>query len=164
MPAKEATFSENSRSSYRQFLDRHILPVLGDLPIKDISSAMLTKLLLEFQKGGKAHSSAVKLFNILNGIFKMAFLDGSIDENPIVWQIYDKNILYINSNIRIIWNSNCKINKLNRNINARKFQCITDLQFIRSCFLEMIRVKWIEYKQDIYNSDHTSDSQSPYKV
>lgn len=84
MPAKEVTFSENSRSSYRQFLDRHILPVLGDLPMGDISPAMLTKLLLEFQKGGKAHSSAVKLYNILNGIFKMAFLDGSINENPML--------------------------------------------------------------------------------
>lgn len=84
MPAKEVTFSENSRSSYRQFLDRHILPVLGNLPLGDISPAMLTKLLLEFQKGGKAHSSAVKLYNILNGIFKMAFLDGSINENPML--------------------------------------------------------------------------------
>lgn len=84
MPAKEVTFSENSRSSYRQFLDRHILPILGDLPMGDISPAMLTKLLLEFQKGGKSHSSAVKLYNILNGIFKMAFLDGSINENPML--------------------------------------------------------------------------------
>lgn len=84
MPAKEAIFSENSRSSYRQFLDRHILPVLGDLPMADISPAMLTKLLLEFQKSGKAHSSAVKLFNILNGLFKMAFLDGSININPML--------------------------------------------------------------------------------
>ena len=50
----------------------------------DISPAMLTKLLLEFQKGGKAHSSTVKLFNILNGLFKMAFLDGSININPML--------------------------------------------------------------------------------
>ena len=31
MPTKEATFSENARSSYRMFLDKHILPVLGDV-------------------------------------------------------------------------------------------------------------------------------------
>ena len=29
MPAKEITFSENARYNYRQFLDKHILPVLG---------------------------------------------------------------------------------------------------------------------------------------
>lgn len=84
MPAKEATFSENSRSNYRQCLDNHILPVLGDFPMKDITPAMLTKLLLDFQKSGKAHSSAVKLYNILNGVFKMAFLDDSIQENPML--------------------------------------------------------------------------------
>ena len=33
MPTKEATFSENARSSYRMFLDKHILPVLGDVPV-----------------------------------------------------------------------------------------------------------------------------------
>lgn len=84
MPAKEATFSENSRSNYRQCLDNHILSVLGDFPMKGITPAMLTKLLLDFQKSGKAHSSAVKLYNILNGIFKMAFLDDSIQENPML--------------------------------------------------------------------------------
>ena len=48
MPAKEATFSENSRSNYRQCLDKHILPVLGDFPMRDITPSMLTKLLLDF--------------------------------------------------------------------------------------------------------------------
>lgn len=84
MPAKEATFSENSRSNYRQCLDKHILPVLGDFPMRDITPSMLTKLLLDFQKSGKAHSSAVKLYNILNGVFKMTFLDDSIQENPML--------------------------------------------------------------------------------
>lgn len=82
MPAKEATFSENSRSNYRQCLDNHILPTLGDLYMKDITPAMLTKLLLDFQKSGKAHSSAVKIYTILGGIFKMAYLGDMIDRNP----------------------------------------------------------------------------------
>lgn len=84
MPAKEATFSENARSSYQMFLDRHIFPSLGDIPLKDISAAMISKLLLAFQKKGYSHASAVKLYNILNGIFKMAFLDNSIPENPML--------------------------------------------------------------------------------
>lgn len=84
MPTKETTFSENSRSSYRQCLNKHILPVLGDQLLKDITPAMITKLLVAFQKSGKAHSSAVKLYNILNVIFKMAFLDESIHQNPML--------------------------------------------------------------------------------
>ena len=50
MPAKEATFSENARASYRMFLDKHILPVLGDTLLVEITPAMITKLLLDFQK------------------------------------------------------------------------------------------------------------------
>ena len=84
MPTKEATFSENSRSSYQRNLDVHILPILGDFLIVDITPAMISKLLLDFQKSGHAHASAVKLYNILNGIFQMAFLDDTIKANPML--------------------------------------------------------------------------------
>lgn len=84
MPTKETTFSENARSSYRMFLDKHILPVLGDMLLVDVSSAILTKLLVDFQRRGYAHASAVKLYNILNGVFTMAFLDDSIPLNPML--------------------------------------------------------------------------------
>lgn len=84
MPSKEAIFSENARSSYRMFLDKHIYPILGDTLLTDVTPAMVTKLLVDFQKAGYAHASAVKLYNILNGIFEMAFLDDSIPMNPLL--------------------------------------------------------------------------------
>ena len=84
MPAKEATFSENARSSYRMFLDKHIFPILGDELLTEISPAMLTKLLLDFQKAGYAHATTIKLYNVLNGIFQMAFLDDTIPINPML--------------------------------------------------------------------------------
>lgn len=45
---------------------------------------MLRKLLLDYQKKGYAHSSCVKLYNILNGVFDMAFQDDSIETNPML--------------------------------------------------------------------------------
>lgn len=84
MPTKEATFSENARSNYRMFLDKHIFPILGETLLIDVSPAMITKLLIDFQKSGYAHASVVKLYNILNGIFEMAFLDDSITINPML--------------------------------------------------------------------------------
>ena len=84
MPTKEATLSENSRSSYRRFLDLHILPVLGDSLLIEVTPAMISKLLIDFQKAGHAHGTAVKLYNILNGVFEMAFLDDSIPMNPML--------------------------------------------------------------------------------
>lgn len=83
MPTKETSFSENARASYRMFLDRHILPVLGDILLSDVTPAMISKLLLDFQKAGYSHATAVKLYNILNGVFEMAFLDESIPINPL---------------------------------------------------------------------------------
>ena len=84
MPTKEATFSENARSSYRMFLDKHIFPVLGDVLLTVVTPAMLQKLLVDFQRAGYAHATAVKLYNILNGLFEMAFLDDSIPMNPML--------------------------------------------------------------------------------
>ena len=82
MPTKETTLSENARSSYRMFLDRHILPVLGDALLTEVTPAMLTKQLVDFQRTGKSHATCIKLYNILNGLFQMAFLDDSIQINP----------------------------------------------------------------------------------
>lgn len=84
MPTTETTFSENARSSYRMFLDKHILPVVGDTLLTDVTPAMISKLLLDFQKSGYSHATAVKLYNILNGVFEMAFLDDSIPMNPML--------------------------------------------------------------------------------
>ena len=84
MPTKETIFSENARSSYRMFLEKHILPVLGDMLLVDVSPAVLTKLLVDYQRRGYAHASAVKLYNIMNGVFTMAFLDDSIKLNPML--------------------------------------------------------------------------------
>lgn len=84
MPAKELTLSENARASYQMFLDKHILPVLGDTLLNEVTSAMITKLILDFQKAGYAHASAVKLYNVLNGLFDMAFMDDSIPISPML--------------------------------------------------------------------------------
>ena len=83
MAAKAITLSENARASYQSNLDNHILPVIGDLPLASVTPAMLTKLLLDFQKTGKSHGSCVKLYNVLNGVFDMAFMDDSIPVNPL---------------------------------------------------------------------------------
>lgn len=84
MPTKETTFSENARSSYRMFLDKHIFPVVGDVLMTEITPATIKKLLVDFQRRGYAHATAVKCYNILNGVFTMAFMDDTITINPML--------------------------------------------------------------------------------
>ena len=51
-------------------------------PYREITPAAVQKLLLNFQRRGYAHATTVKLYNILNGIFSMAYMDDTIPVNP----------------------------------------------------------------------------------
>ena len=82
MPALMVRCSENTRASYQGNLDNWILPALGDLKVPDITAAQIEALLLSIQAQGKSHGTAVKIYTILQGIFKKARKDGTIQANP----------------------------------------------------------------------------------
>lgn len=84
MATKEQSFSENARSSYLMFFEKHLFPVFGDTLLVEISTAMINKFLLGFQKQGYKQATATKLYNIMNGVFTMAFMDDSIPTNPML--------------------------------------------------------------------------------
>lgn len=84
MPTKETTFSENTRASYQMFLDKYVFPVIGDMLLVDVTPAVIQKLLVDFQKAGYSHATAVKLYNIMRGLFDMAFMDDSIPLSPML--------------------------------------------------------------------------------
>lgn len=79
LPAKSLTLAENTRSLYEMFLRRHILPAIGDFRMQEVTPAMLTKTIFNFQKIGAAHSSVLTLHVVLHGLFEMAALDGTIE-------------------------------------------------------------------------------------
>jgi integrase len=82
MPAKSVTMSENARSSYQSNLDRWIYPALGDVKLPEIAPAQLSALLLSMQAQGKAHGTALKVYTVLQGLFKMAYRSDTIPVNP----------------------------------------------------------------------------------
>lgn len=49
--------------------------------MKDITPAMVSALLLDMQREGLAHSTCVKAYTILLGIFKMAYMQDHVDRN-----------------------------------------------------------------------------------
>lgn len=83
MPAKTVTVSENTRSSFQSMLDHHVYPAIGGMKLPDVTSANISALLLDFQAAGKAHASCVKLYTILNLMFKMAYMTDLIPRNPL---------------------------------------------------------------------------------
>lgn len=82
MPAKSVTMSENGRASYQSCLDKKIYPVLGSTKMPEITPAQITALLLSVQTEGKAHATVIKVYTVLHGLFKMAYLGDMIDRNP----------------------------------------------------------------------------------
>lgn len=82
MPALSITCSEGCRSNYQHNLENHIFPALGSYKMPEITSAQITALLLEKQKSGLKVASCLKLYTILNSLFKKAYLEETIDRNP----------------------------------------------------------------------------------
>lgn len=82
MPALAIRCAENTRTSYQGNLDNWIYPALGDLKLPEISAANITALLLSMQVQSKSHSTVIKVYTILQGLFKMAYMADLIDRNP----------------------------------------------------------------------------------
>ena len=82
MPAKTLTATENTRASFQGNLDKWVYPAIGDIKLPEITSAQISALLLDMQGKGKAHATVVKVYTILNSLFKMAYLSDMIDRNP----------------------------------------------------------------------------------
>lgn len=82
LPTITVTSTETTRSSYQGNLNKWILPTLGGTKLPDVTSAQLTALLVDMQKQKKAHATVVKVYTILNSLFKIAYLSDIIDRNP----------------------------------------------------------------------------------
>ena len=82
MPTITIDCSENTRSSYQGNLDKWIYPALGDFKITEVTAAQIDSLFLSMKSQGKSHSTVIKVYNILFGIFKRAYKHDIIEKNP----------------------------------------------------------------------------------
>ena len=82
MPAKAITMSEQSRYAYQKELSKWIYPSLGDLKMTEVTSGQISKMLVSSQGAGRAHSSVIKTYTVCRSLFKMAFMAGDIQVNP----------------------------------------------------------------------------------
>jgi integrase len=82
MPSLSVRCSENTRSAYQGNLDHWIYPTLGNMRMPEVTPANISALLLSMQSQGKAQSTCVKVYTILCGLFKMAYMTDTIQSNP----------------------------------------------------------------------------------
>lgn len=81
LPEKAVSVAEKTRTSYAQLLQQHVYPVLGDVPLPEITAAMLKALLAGLPEHF-AFASRVKVYAVLHGLFKEAVMDDTLDVNP----------------------------------------------------------------------------------
>lgn len=81
MPAKAAYYSEKSRADFQSKLNLHIYPTLGDYKLEEITPAQIKALITKLQ-GILGNASVVKIYEIINLLFRMAYLDDTIEKNP----------------------------------------------------------------------------------
>ncbi|MGN0707396.1 MAG: tyrosine-type recombinase/integrase [Faecalibacterium sp.] len=81
LPEKAASVAEKTRASYAQLLEQHVYPALGDVPMTEITPAMI-KALLSSLPEKFAFASRVKVYAVLHGMFKSAVMDDTLNINP----------------------------------------------------------------------------------
>lgn len=84
MPDLAVRCSENTRSSYQSNLDNWIYPALGDFKLPEISAPQIEALFVSMQKQKKSHSTVLKVYTILKGVFKKACKGKGVAENPML--------------------------------------------------------------------------------
>ena len=82
MPDLCVRCSENTRSNYQGNLDYWIYPRLGARKMPEVTAADINALLLSIQAQGKSQSTCLKVYTILQGLFKSAYMQDMIEKNP----------------------------------------------------------------------------------
>lgn len=72
MPRKAITMAENTRASWQTCINLRIAPMLGDLPVAQITDLHLSDFLQKVQFEGLSKATVDKYYLVLQSIFKMA--------------------------------------------------------------------------------------------
>lgn len=82
-PQKAVVVSRRTLASYKWTFEKYVFPApLCGMLMEEVTPAQLTAFLLGIQAQGQAHSSVVRLYAVLSGFFKAAYLDDTISKNP----------------------------------------------------------------------------------
>ncbi len=72
-----------TRDSYRNILDKHLLPTFGPRLIADITTTDLEGWWAGLRAGGRSHKTLGNIRGVLNGIFRRAVIVGVLTRNPV---------------------------------------------------------------------------------
>lgn len=79
----EPTLAPSTTLSYAHVLDRHLMPRLGEVPIREIDSARVVALQRELRAERVGAAMSHRVLMVLSGILRHAVIRGRIDRNPV---------------------------------------------------------------------------------
>jgi len=79
----EPNLARNTVLSYALVLDVHLLPRLGDIPIREIDPARVITLQGQLRASAVGGSMIHRILMVLSGIMRHAVLRGRVDRNPV---------------------------------------------------------------------------------
>lgn len=88
MPRLIVTCSEHTRDSFQRNIDKYVIPAIGKTKIPEVKSEQISALLLKMQTPkdkngyGLKVSSVIKVYTILNLLFKQAYMERMVMPNP----------------------------------------------------------------------------------
>jgi integrase len=80
----EPNLSARTRESYAVVFDKHILPRVGGLPLRDVTPAIVAGLSADLRTSGVGPAAARRALTVLQGIFSCAVTWGHVQSNPVV--------------------------------------------------------------------------------
>ncbi|MCB2188634.1 MAG: site-specific integrase [Deltaproteobacteria bacterium] len=79
-----STCKPSTQSDYRTILLKHVLPVLGHLPAREIGQLVIKDLLMGKLNQGLAKSTVVHIRNAISGVMNRAIEAGVVGTNPAI--------------------------------------------------------------------------------
>jgi len=80
----EPNLAARTRESYAVVFDKHILPRVGGLPLREITPAVVAGLSADLKAAGVGPAASRKALTVLQGIFSCAVTWGHVQSNPVV--------------------------------------------------------------------------------
>ena len=72
MKKVELELAENTRQCYQSLLDKHILPAIGKIPVRDVTSAEIDAMMTEMLEKKYSLATRQRTWTVLNLMFKAA--------------------------------------------------------------------------------------------
>jgi len=80
----EPNLTPRTRETYAIVFDKHILPRVGGLPLREVTPAVVAGLSADLQRAGVGPAATRKALTVLQGIFSCAVTWGHVQSNPVV--------------------------------------------------------------------------------